>query len=161
MGLHKAIIEWLRSVCPEAFADGIEIDWKDSVIIDDVLTRLRRLWNGPIHRDDFTGAELFIAFSRELFGKWIPGRAKVYLCCCDLTENVPNRKGRTQLKRKRTSSDSKGAETKIYPPEAVFSDQGIQFPGSNGIERFNIQTACSSRDQVREKLLLYLCDALM
>lgn len=157
MGLHSEIIKWLQTgVVPRAFRTGAPFDWREAVVIDDVLTRLRRLYNGAL-KDEFTGAELFAKFA-PLVWDIFRGGGKVYVCCCDITELVPAEKGREQA--------SRDAAKEKYSPLSQVTANGILLPSGVGAPRspwlpavrFNIQTLCSSRVQVREKMMQFLCD---
>lgn len=160
MGLVTEIIKYLRAcVAPLAFVLGAVFDWTNAVVIDDALTRLRRTYNG-VHGEEFTGRELYAKFS-QLVWDIFAGGGEVYVCCCDITKWVPAEKSREQKQR----DQSRPAEK--YPPKSEICNEGIRIwvpevaaqPAQvQPPHRFNIQTLCSSRVQVREKMMRYLCD---
>jgi hypothetical protein len=160
MGLHSDILKWLcANVAPKARQIGIPFDWVDSVVIDDALTRLRRLYNKQFG-EEFTGRELYTAFSK-LVWEIFAGGGEIYVCCCDITDWVPAEKNREQKQRDAARPSVK------YPPESEVCNEGIRiFQDAQGrdppfflpAKRFNIQTLCGSRIQVREKMMRYLCD---
>ena len=152
MGLAAIIKSWLRTnVAPGAYEDNAKIDYTDSVVIDDVLTRLRRYYqvvdgqNGQI----FTGEAVYQRFSNEVW-KYFQAGAAVVDVKCDIYALVPARKTPEEQDR-----DDKRAQLP-YDDSAEIGPLGIRLKPEGEWEPFDLGRVLSSRKVVREKLMRYL-----
>ena len=148
MGGHSEIRKIIKgNIAPTAFKQQ-KPDFKDKVVIEDVLTRFRRYTT----RDGsglLAGREIAEYFCNYLWNTVIAGGATVYVFCCDSYAYVPSRKIPEEKKRDEILKTP-------YPDESEIDDKGIQYPGSAGIEGIDIHRALSSRKVVREKLMTYI-----
>ncbi len=149
MGLEAEIFKWLRdSVCPKAFK-WARAEYKDAVVIDDLLTFLHRIWN-PRDGGLLTGSHVFHEVNSRLGRMWEEG-AEAYVACMDIQQLMPPAKFPEQAAR---DGDRKIAK---YPDTATITDDGIVLPGRGGhAESFSMNTILSSRSGARQALFRYL-----
>ncbi len=149
MGLESDILKWLReSVCPKAFK-WAQPEYKDAIVIDDLLTFLHRI-RTPRNEGLLTGSHVFHEVNLRVGRMWDEG-AQGYVACMDIQQLMPPAKFPEQAAR--------DGERKVgkYPDTAVIIDDGIILPGRGGqAERFSMNTILSSRSGARQGLFHYL-----
>jgi hypothetical protein len=146
MGLEAEIFKWLRdSVCPKAFKFA-KAEYKDAVVIDDLLTFLHRLWT----KDGlFTGIGVFHEVAIRVQQMWESG-AQVYVACMDIQQLMPSAKFPEQA--------SRDADRKVgsYPNTATVNDYGLNLNDGLPERPFQLKTILASRNGARESLFNYL-----
>lgn len=116
MGIDTAIRELIKQKVPTSFYDSSVELLNDVVVIDDVLTRMRRF--GGSSSRDFTGLELFNVFY-TIVKHYMNSGAAAYVLICDDNANIPHQKLSTQNRR----NDGSGAAP--YIGNYIIVEKGI------------------------------------
>lgn len=152
MGLDSELFQWLlKSVCPRAFSTE-KCDYKNAIVLDDVLTLLRRMRSDGRKDNFFTGTELFEQYAAILNQQVFRQNIDLYLACCDMPELMPSLKFREQKRR------DEAREFEPYPDDAEIGVDGIRVTPEGPFARFDLQRVLSSREKVRGKLMQFLED---
>jgi hypothetical protein len=104
MGIDTSIRLLLKQRCPNTFQPFAPPFFESGgyVVIDDVLTRFRRL-KSPNGNGLFTGDELLKEFMRPILHHMRAGAA-AYVAICDDFTNVPSPKHAEQARRSASSN---------------------------------------------------------